>query len=114
MTASHPRENAFPPWLLPFFEGFNPNSKTEGSNRSQVSGVKESVDAFAGRKQGRDPDQESHGAPQEVVPRVRGERGELGRLFRLAQALWVVTVLVIINALQPDKFHDNRADWTLI
>jgi len=45
LTASHLRENAFPPWLLPFFEGFNPNSKTEGSNRPQVSGVKESVDA---------------------------------------------------------------------
>jgi hypothetical protein len=43
---------------------------------------------------------------------VRSGRGELGRLFRLAQALRVVTVLVIINALQPDKSYDSRADWT--
>jgi hypothetical protein len=79
-----------------------------GRKYSAVFGYENEVDA----SKGRDPNQEGSGARQEVVLCVRGELGESGRLFWLAQALRVVTVLVIINALQPDKSHDSRADQT--
>jgi hypothetical protein len=37
LTASHPRENAFPPSLLPFFEALTPETLLAGANISTGS-----------------------------------------------------------------------------